>query len=152
MAIRVLGVDSRREAALILNEIEAAQGTLRRSPTVQYGAAAPPRIAHVSEGAGPALDFVSDISNLAATHKRPAQISVMDTQAKRRRSTGAASDLIAEEKSGRRDYLSSPPHLTTEKKVLIIVLTALLSAMAFATVVSGFAALSLLLTDESSTR
>jgi hypothetical protein len=40
--------------------------------------------------------------------------------------------------------------LSAKKKVLIVMLTALLSAMAFATIVSGFAALSLLVTDEGS--
>lgn len=152
LAMRVLGVDSRREAALLLNEIEASQGTRRRPPTVRYEAAVPPRIVHVSEGAGPALGFASDMSNMATTHKHPVGISVKDTPAERPRSAGAVSSPTAKEEVFQGTCLSSPDHLTIKNKVLIILFTALLSAMVFATIVSGFAALSLLLTGGSSAR
>ncbi|WP_194745543.1 helix-turn-helix domain-containing protein [Thermaurantiacus tibetensis] len=152
LAMRVLGVDSRREAALLLNEIEASQGTRRRPPTVRYEAAVPPRIIHVSEGEGPALGFPSDMSNMATTHEHPAGISVMNTPVELPRSAGAVSSPTAKEKVCRQNYRSRLTHVTIEKKVLIIVLTAFLSAMAFVTVISGFAALSLLLTGETSAR
>jgi hypothetical protein len=144
IAMKVLGVDSRREAALALNEIEAARTARRKPLSIQYEAAGAPTDAHASESPAPAWIYPPVGSKMEASEEHSRNNSAIEAPVEQSGPTGAVFDATSNERDYRFRFWINPADYTANKKVLIILLTALLSAMAFTTIVSGFAAMSLL--------
>jgi hypothetical protein len=152
IAMKVLGVDSRREAALALNEIEATRPARRKPVAVPYEAVDAPTHAHASEAPASAWTYARDGSNLEALQEHPKNGSAMETPVEQSGPTGAVFESISNEGGPLLRLWSNPAQYTANKKVLIILMTALLSAAAFTTIASGFAALSLFFTNENGTK
>jgi DNA-binding CsgD family transcriptional regulator len=150
IAMKVLGVDGRREAALALNDIETAHPARRKPPNVQYETAGPAVHAHASEGLTPVWTYPPDRSSMGASEEQSRNNWAMNTPVEQSGFTGAVPEPEFKDGIARIASWINLVDLSAKKKVLIVMLTALLSAMAFATIVSGFAALSLLVTDEGS--
>lgn len=152
IAMKVLGVDSRREAALALNDIEAAQPARRKPTNIHYEADHATPQAYASEAPAPAWTYASNTSNMVALNEHTKNISAMDTSVEQSGPTSTVSEPKLKYNVFRFKSWRHLENLDTKKKVIIILLTSLLSAMAFTTIVSGFAALSILLTAEDSAR
>ncbi len=151
-AMNVLGVDNRREAACRLHEFEAAQSTRRRSALIQYGTATFPQHSQVSEGPASAWSHASVPSNMAAVREQSGNASAMEALVEQSGPTGAAFDQNLKERLANLGNRTNLGKLSAKEKVIIILLAALLSAMAFSTIVSGFLAMSLFVTGGGSAR
>lgn len=143
IAMKVLGVHSRREAALAFHDFEAARPPRRRRLPIHYDAAEAPTHAHASETPASAWTCAEVGSNVALFREHPRNKYGMEKPVEQFGSTGAVFDLTSNERDSNRRFWSDPAAYSASKKVLIILVTALLSAMAFTTIVSGLAAMSL---------
>lgn len=144
MAMKVLGVDSRREAALVLNEIESAQPAPRRPPVVRYDSVGVSPQAQVAEEQGPAVAYRGDMFRMEASLKRRRNFSFIETSVEQSGSIVAGLHIKEQEGGAVRSSWINPAEYSARKRLLITLLISLLSAMAFATIVSGIAAVSFL--------
>ncbi|WP_448586482.1 helix-turn-helix transcriptional regulator [Thermaurantiacus sp.] len=152
IAMKVLGVDSRREAARILYEIEAAKPARRKSVSIQYDNGEVPTHTHVSESPAPAWTYFSVGSNMEAFQKDSRHNSAMEAPVEQSGSTGDVFEPVSNGRDYRFRLWTNPTDYTVRNKILIVLLTALLSAMAFTTISSGFAAMSLLVSGGDGAR
>jgi hypothetical protein len=152
IAMKVLGVDSRREAALALHEIEAAKPARRKPLSIQYDAAEAPTHARVSESSAPAWSYSSVGSNMEAFRENSSNNSAIEAPVGQSGPTGVVFEPVSNERDSRFRIWNNPADYSVKEKLLIVLLTALLSAMAFTTIVSGFAAMSLLVSGGDGAR
>lgn len=150
IAMKVLGVNNRREAALVLHDRETAQPARRKPTNIHYEPSAPAPCAYVSEGPSPDWTYPSDGSNMAVVNEHSQNISGMDTLVEQSGPTSAVTDPNLKDNVSRPSSWADLENLDAKKKVIVILLTSFLSAMTFTLILSGLAALSILLSGQGS--
>lgn len=147
ISMKVLGVNSRREAALMLNAIEAEQSARRKPATMDYKATDASRYAHVGEEHTPAWTYHYDRSDMAVSQEHSKKKSATSSCVEQFGSAGAFFGLVSQGETYRTGSWLNPRTHTVKHKIVVILLAALLSALSFSAIASGLAAVSVLLRD-----
>ena len=145
LAMKVLGVDSRREAAVLLNMVEAEKSAHRKPVAMDYRAADAPQHAHVGEEHVPAWTYYSDRSDMAASQDHSKNESAMVSLVGQSGLAGAFFSSASKGDDSAPASKLKPAEYTVKQKIIIILISTLLSAISFSAIVSGLAALSILL-------
>ncbi|MFQ3666254.1 MAG: helix-turn-helix transcriptional regulator [Sphingomonadaceae bacterium] len=146
-AMKVLGVGSRRAAAIALNDIEATLPVRRRPASVQYGVIDDTSDAHVREGPAPGDTYSQNRSKMKELKERPENCYHLDKKVGQSSSISPAFSTILKKRSILVNLFGNLADSDAGNNVILLLLIALLSAMTLATIVSGLAVISLLMTS-----